>query len=117
MIDSAKLDRYVTIERLNDDSADSFGEDNGDWEEFTKVWAGKNIMKKSRQNTEDFQAHQLVAERKDFFEIRYLTGLHEKMRLVTEEGDIYDIEAIEELGRKEAQRIYAVNKDRLADGK
>lgn len=115
MVDAAKLDRRITIEQQTS-SQDAFGQDTGAWSTFATVWAGKNITSRARNNTEGYQSMQNVAERKDFFEIRFLSGLHERMRIITEEGEIYNIVAIEEINRREAQRIFAVNKDRADDG-
>ena len=113
MVDAAKLDREIVIESATGDQ-DEFGQPVQTWSTFDTVWAGKNKDIRTR-NKESYQASQLVAERQDYFEIRYLPGLNESMRL-KEGTEVYNIISIEELGRGEAMRIFAKNKDRTQEG-
>ncbi|UZS00264.1 phage head closure protein [Chondrinema litorale] len=115
MVDAAKLDRQIVIESASS-TQDDYGQNTPQtWSTFATVWAGKNKDIRTR-NKETFQANQLVAERQDYFEIRYLSGIDEAMRIVDENSKIYDIISIEELGRREAMRIFAINKDRTQEG-
>jgi SPP1 family predicted phage head-tail adaptor len=87
------LDRRIVIEQYTT-TTDAYGQRVESWTTFATVWA--KIMYEG--GGEDFEAEQKTANRIVKFLIRY-ASVTEKMR-VSYASAYYDIENIEEVGRK-----------------
>lgn len=96
------MDRRVVIQSSAETTGDGGGLEQT-WSTVATVWAGKEDSK----GREFFAANQEIAERATRFRIRYRSGVTEKMR-VSLDGRTYDIESIEEIGRREGLWLYCV---------
>lgn len=97
-----RLDRRITIEQPTA-SQDAYGEPVESWGALATVWAQVQPLR----GEERFEAQQVGAERTVRFRIRYRSDVTEQMRVVYD-GDVYDITAVLELGRREGLEILAV---------
>lgn len=101
---AGQFDRRITIEQPTE-TRDLVGDPITAWSEFATRWARKI----DRRGTERFQAERETAEREVLFEIRYLAGVNETMRILFD-GDTYDIEEVLEVRRRQFQTIRGVAK-------
>ena len=101
---AGKMDRLITIEQATS-TRDTVGDAVPTWSTFATVWA----RKVRSRGTEQFKAERETAEREIRLEIRYLAGLDETMR-IRFDGQIFDIEDLEEIGRRAGWTIRAVAK-------
>lgn len=98
-----RRDRQITLQRFTE-SADWSGEKVKTWADLATVWAHR----KTQSGKEALQANQPATEQTVVFNIRYyaLTTLDR----VLYEGKIYDITALNEVGRrKEVELICKAN--------
>jgi SPP1 family predicted phage head-tail adaptor len=98
---AGNLDRRITIQQ-NTPSVDSYGDEVESWADFKTVWA--NVKRKSGKET--VRSDQTVADASTMFKIRYLSGLHERMR-ISYNSAIYYIDSIVEFGRQDSMEITA----------
>lgn len=101
-MDAGKLDRRIVIER-SVNLIDATGDQVEDWRELTKRWASF----RTQGGREFLAADAERTEARAVFTIRYLDGLTLADRVVYR-GRIYDIEAINEIGRREGQQLMTV---------
>ena len=88
------LDRRITVQ-TSTTSTDAVGQPIETWATYRKAWA----MLTYDRGDEYFEADQKTAVRIVKFIIRYDSGVTEKMRICYGSG-LYDIRAIEEIGRQ-----------------
>jgi SPP1 family predicted phage head-tail adaptor len=102
-----KLDRRILLEQ-NLPTPDSFGQPIDSWSEVGQVWARVDYMQGSEKN----QANEEVAIQWIEFTIRYRKPLNARYR-ITYEGQVYDIEAVAEIGRRQGLKLstYTRNDD------
>lgn len=101
---SARMDRKITIESATE-TLNTANELIKTWSTFASVWAKKT----DTGGSEKFNGA-VVAMMSTNFEIRYLSGLTEKMR-IKYDGGIYSIIGIVEIGRREGQLIKTEKQD------
>lgn len=102
-----KLDRVIEI-RKPTASRNAFGEKETNYDTvFATVFASW----KPRTGNESYEAEQLTAIGEGQYEIRRLDGVNEKMKIVDESGEWYDILSIVEIGRREGHLIDVRRKD------
>ena len=89
------LDRRIVIQQ-NTATQDGFGEMIASWSTLATVWAAKK-----KQTGREFlaDADQTVGERKTVWVIRWRTDVTNLMR-VSYDGDFYNINDVNEIGRK-----------------
>ena len=92
---AGQLDHLVIIEQLTE-TISATGGHTETWAEFAKAWAGKRDLR----GREFFQAQAVQSEIGTAFRIRWCSAITTKMR-VNDDGDLYGIEAIVEVGRRE----------------
>lgn len=100
------MDRRVTIEQPPT-GRDDYGAVTGDWTEVATVWAGKRDIRGS----EFFADRQHEAQRETTWRIRYRTDVTETMRLTDDEGVVWDIQGIAEIGRREGLDLMCTARD------
>lgn len=98
-----KLDRRITLERLEQSVDTSTGEPVESWVPFATVWAAYMPV----SGNEPFTASQRYAEVTTRFRIRYHPQFTPLDRIAFE-GKHYDVVEVLELGRKAGQEIRAV---------
>jgi SPP1 family predicted phage head-tail adaptor len=103
------FDRYIHIQQKGTESRTGFGTvTHTGWTDYLDVFA----TKLPASGSERVQQAQLVSEYSVIFEIRYQEGITTQMRVVENESSVaYDIQRVEEVGRKDKIRIYAKNRD------
>ena len=101
---SARIDRKIVIQKPTETS-NSANELITTWSTFATVWAKKT----DTGGSERFNGA-IVAEMTTNFEIRYLSGLNEKMRIVYE-SENYGIIGIQEIGRRKGQLVKTMKSD------
>jgi len=94
-LNAGTLDRRIVIEQRTD-TRDGSGDPVAAWTVLATVWAAHEPL----TGKEQFEAHQVNAERPSKFVIRYRAGVDESMR-VNWDGDLYDITSIVEIGRRD----------------
>lgn len=99
---SGRLDRRLTIQAVTE-TRGSAGDVVETWADVATVWAEK-MDEKGR---EYFAAAQVTAERPTRFTIRWRSGLTAKHRVVCE-GVTYDVQAIDEIGRRKGLWLYCL---------
>jgi SPP1 family predicted phage head-tail adaptor len=97
-----RLDRRITIEALTETQSAS-GEPQETWSTFAEVWAARRDV----SGSERFRSQQELAEKVTRFTVRFLDGLDAKHRIIGDDGLIYDIQSIMEMGRRQFQEITA----------
>ena len=111
------LDRKIDIERNSGSVLDSYGQPTEGWQKIvTRRAAWVNPV----SGDERYQAAQFVARQQTEFRVRYSADVAEVTPLdrviypatnvTPEESDIYDIIAVNELGRREALQIIAARR-------
>lgn len=106
-----KLDRRLTLEQ-NTASQNDFGEAVPAWAELGQRWARVEY----KQGSESFQADEQVAVQRIDFTIRYEKGLSSRLR-VRYEGQVYDIDAVAEIGRRHGLKLTTFTRNDAADGR
>ena len=99
-----KMDRRIVIERATL-TTNTYGERAESWGTLATVWA--EISYKYGSGTESIQSDQILTKQPVSFIIRYsatTNGITPTDR-VSYGGDLYQIEAIQEIGRAEGLRI------------
>jgi len=103
---AGELDDRIVIQRNTTDlqtgQDPDFGGEVETLETFATVWSDFNPI----GGSEFFAAQQRTAKRIGTFTIRPLAGLKESMRIVFD-GDIWDIDRIDLIGRKSRVMIFA----------
>jgi len=97
-----KLDRRITIQQLTHGVGSVYGEPTQNWDDWATVWA--NVYYGGGREFE--AARQLNAEISVQFQIRHIAGLLPTMRILYEDR-YYDIERIDEVGRRNRWNIWA----------
>ncbi|MCC2547713.1 phage head closure protein [Hymenobacter sp. BT175] len=100
-----KLDRRITLEQ-NTATQNAYGEQVPAWSEVGEVWARVDYGR----GNEAVQAGEQVAIQRIDFTIRYKPGLSARLR-ITYEGQVYDIEAVQELGRRAGLKLSAFTRN------
>lgn len=98
---AGRLDRRITIEEVTE-SQDSYGAISETWSVFVVVNAAVQPMR----GREFFKDDQRAADIDTVFRIRYLAGVHYKMR-IKYDGKTYDIYSVAETGRRDGLEIAA----------
>ena len=99
-----KMDRRIVIERATL-TTNTYGERAESWGTLATVWA--EISYKYGSGTESIQSDQILTKQPVSFIIRYsatTNGVNPTDR-VSYGGDLYQIEAIQEIGRAEGLRV------------
>jgi SPP1 family predicted phage head-tail adaptor len=99
--DPGFLDRRVTIQHFTS-SQNEFGEVIETWEDLATVWANVRELR----GLERVEAARLTAVVDVYFTIRWRTDIEPKQR-VSYEGELFDIQAVMELPRREGLQIEA----------
>lgn len=99
---AGQLDRRITIQQFAT-SPDSFGQPIETWTDVAVVWA--QITAES--GGESYAAEQRTAKQVVTFTVRYRAGIRPKSHRVVYDGEIYDVENVEEIGRREGLAIKA----------
>jgi SPP1 family predicted phage head-tail adaptor len=99
--DPGFLDRRITLQAYTS-SENEFGEVIETWTDLATVWANVRELR----GTERFEAARLTAVVDAFFTIRWRTDVVPKMR-VSYEGELFDIQAVMELPRREGLQLEA----------
>lgn len=103
---SAKLDRKITIERFTYTTDSGSGEQIKTWSTLATPWASK----KDVSDSERVASAEVSAEIGTRFQIRYdssWSDLNPKDRVVYD-GRTYDISAVKEINRREGLEISAI---------
>lgn len=95
------MDRRITIEQVTK-SRDTFGEPIETWSDLVSMWAQVRPLRAQEQ----FKTEQDIVFADTEFRIRYRPDINHEMR-VNYDGNLYDIESIIELGRREGLRLIA----------
>ena len=95
------LDRRVTIQQQVT-TRDAYGAEVVQWLNLVTLWANK----REAVGLEAFQADQVAqATASATFRIRYRSGLQAKMRLEDDQGALWDIEGVAEIGRRDGLEL------------
>lgn len=100
-----EFDRFITLERYSSAQDAGSGEDVVTWSELARVQASKRDV----SDSERVAAAQVQAHISTRFQIRWdssYSDLNPKDRVVYD-GEVYNIEAVKELGRREGLEITA----------
>lgn len=101
MMPAGRLDRRVTLQQVAETRSSS-GDVVQSWSELATVWAG--VQQPSGRTA--FEATERQARGDAIFRIRYRDDVTAKNRILYQ-GDIYEILAIKEIGRREGLEIAA----------
>jgi len=96
-----RMDRRITIQELTQGVGAEYGEPTETWADFATVWA--NVYNGGGHEFE--QARQITAEIDTQFQIRYMPGITNTMR-ISYEGRLYDIHRIDEVGRRRRLNLW-----------
>lgn len=99
---AGRLDRLVTLGKKTVAAVTDYGEETVTWTDV-EVWAERRELR----GEERWAAQQVVGTRACIYRIYYRTDLTVEDRLV-DGGDTYDIQAINELGRREGLELVCV---------
>lgn len=105
-----KLDRRVTIEDYTV-TRDAMGEEVKTWFVWKTCYAEKIEALATYRKEEDISKNQLVSEAAIAWKIRNIGQPTAKMRLIDDLGAIYDIERIDELGRRDGWQLKTRRKE------
>ena len=104
------LDRLITIEQYTV-TRDAIGQEVKTWIVWKEnVWAAKEIKNLQKQE-EGLSRNMLVSEGIIEWNIRNIGTPNPKMRIIDDTGQIYNIERIDEIGRREGWSLKARYKD------
>lgn len=99
---TGELNRRITIQSATT-AQDAFGTPVETWSTFAEVWARVRY----KGGREGIDAGAVSARQTAEFRVRHRSGLNRQMR-ISYDGDIWIIEAIQEIGRREGFDILAV---------
>lgn len=91
-----QMDRRITLQEHVATRAPN-GEELRAWADVATVYAEKKYAKGS----EDYQADQKQAVQRVVWRIRYRAGVTPLLRVVDAEGLLYQVEAVQEIGRRQ----------------
>lgn len=99
MLAAGDLDRRIRIEQATETQApDGSGEPETTWATVAEVWAQKDPL----GGRELFTAQQVAAKVDTRFRLRWRNDVRpERMRIVDEDLRLYDIQAVQEIGRRD----------------
>ncbi len=97
---AGQKNRRIRIESLTT-AKSGFGSDVETWTLLRDVWAAFSFVKSDEVNA----ASQLTSERLVTFKIDYIAALQPKLHRVLFQGQVYDIQAVDEVGYHEAQLL------------
>lgn len=98
------LDRIVTIEQYTV-TRDAMGEQVKTWILWKKCYAEKLEAVANYRKEEDYTKNQLVSENAAVWKVRNIGTPTTLMRLVDDTGKVYDIERVDEIGRRSGWQI------------
>lgn len=98
---AGRLDRRLILQRKTLIEND-FGEPTATWTTIATVWAEKREVR----GAERYAASQSVAQIDIKYRIRYRRGLTPLDAFVDEDGRVFDIAAVLEIGRREGLEIH-----------
>lgn len=98
---AGKLDRLVSLEHRTL-TRNASGENVASYAEFASVWAGKRDLR----GREFFDAQQINAELQATWQIRWRSDVGTTDRLVDDNGAVFDIVHIAEIGRRAGLDLY-----------
>ena len=99
-----KRDRLIIIQE-GTNSTDDYNAPTVTWATFATVWA--EVKDSQSGSTERYESEQLTAVRTTTFNIRYLDGVREKMRILYDDR-YYDIDFIGRPDRKRSLELRTV---------
>lgn len=104
MLNAGRLDQRITLQ-VRVDAVNQFGENVPTWSTFAEVWAAAD----PKRGREYFAAAQIQAEGPVAFRIRWLAGVHERMRVLWL-GQPYEVASlpVNAFGMKESLDLYCV---------
>jgi SPP1 family predicted phage head-tail adaptor len=97
-----RLDRRITLQTLVQSQGAVYGEPTEQYRDFATVAAAALPL----SGREIAAARQIDSKVNAQFQIRYLPGVDSTMRILYG-GDAYDIQSVEEVGRRERLNIFA----------
>lgn len=97
-------DELIIIQESTD-STDDYNSPVVTWSTFAEVWA--KVVDNSFGSREQYESEQLTAVRSTTFNIRYLAGVREKMRILYDDR-FYDIEYIGRPDRKRSLELRCI---------
>jgi SPP1 family predicted phage head-tail adaptor len=111
ILDAGRLDRRITLQVFTS-TTDEYGEVIETWTDLAEVWAEVRPLR----GVERVEAAQLAAQVDTRFTIRYRDDLAPGRHRITYQGRRYNIQAVLELGRREALQLEAVWADAPTGG-
>ena len=102
IMEIGKMDRRITIQVLTQGVGSDYGEPTQNWNDWLTCWA--NVYYGGGREFE--AARQLNAEISIQFQIRYVAGLSNTMRILYEEK-YFDVDRFDEVGRRNRWNIWA----------
>tara|TARA_R110000850_G_scaffold266393_1_gene396696 strand:- start:107 stop:439 length:333 start_codon:yes stop_codon:yes gene_type:complete len=99
-----RMDRRIVIQRATL-TTNNYGERAEAWGTLATVWA--DVLYKLGSGSESIQSEQILSKQPINFTIRYsqaVSGVRPSDR-ISYNGDIYQIEAVQEIGRNEGLRV------------
>lgn len=111
ILDAGRLDRRITLQAFTS-TTDDYGEVIETWTDLAEVWAEVRPLR----GVERVEAAQLAAQVDTRFTIRYRDDLAPGRHRITYQGRLYNIQAVLELGRREALQLEAVWADAPTGG-
>lgn len=100
---SGRLDRRLILQRKTLTEND-FGEPIATWTTIATVWAEKREIR----GAERYAANQTVAQADIKYRIRYRRGLTPLDAFIDEDGRMFDIAAVLEIGRREGLELHGI---------
>lgn len=94
-----KLDRVITIESYTV-TRDAMGQEVKSWTTWRTCYAEKVEAIATYRKEEDYLKNQLVAEAAVAWKIRNIGTPTTLMRIIDDTGVVYDIERVDEIGRR-----------------
>lgn len=98
------LDRRITIESYTV-TRDAMGEQVKTWALWKECYAEKVEAIATYRKEEDYMKNQLVAENAVVWKIRNIGTPTTLMRIIDDAGKIYDVERVDEIGRRNGWQI------------
>lgn len=98
-----RYNRLVTIQTVTE-TRDAGGGKVDTWSNFCQLWA----LKQNGSGSETVNADRHEYMNTTVWTVRFRSDVTTKMRLVDDIGDIYNIEGIEEIGRRQAMKLTTI---------
>jgi head-tail adaptor len=105
-----KLDRVITIEQYTV-TPDAMGQEVKVWATWKTCYAEKVEAIATYRKEEDYLKNQLVAEAAVAWKIRNIGVPTTLMRVIDDLGTIYDIERVDEIGRRQGWQLKTRRKE------